>query len=205
MVAPDLSALEWPRRTGRLLLRPATLDDVDAIHGYRSRPDFARYVSHDPLSRDDVVARVQERMDRGRPGARKPGLGLAVEERSGGRLVGDVMLMVKPSRTISVPVDAWEGVIGYGLHPDVHGQGYAAEVAAALLRLGFDDLGLRRIRADAMTDNAASNRVLEKIGMRLEATEREACLGKDGRWLDVSWWAILRGEWLARGVSASGR
>lgn len=205
MPAPDLTGLRWPRQTDRLLLRPATLDDVDAIHDYRSREDFARFVTHEALTRDAVTARVQERMDRGRPGAGKPGLGLAVEERGGGRLVGDVMLMVKPARSIAGPVDAWEGMIGYGFHPDVHGMAYAAEVAAELLAIGFGDLGLRRIRADAMTDNAASNRVLEKIGMRLEATEREACLGKDGRWLDVSWWAILRSEWLARGVSASGR
>lgn len=197
MPIPDVSALGWPRLTERLALRPATLDDVDAIHEYRSRPDFVRYVTHGALTRDEVVARVTERIERSVLGARKPGLGLAVEERDAGRLVGDVMLMVKPARSIAGPVDAWEGMIGYGLHPDVHGKAYAAEVAAALLVIGFDDLGLRRIRADAMAENVASNRVLEKIGMRLEATERAACLGKDGRWLDVNWWALLRDEWSA--------
>lgn len=196
MPIPDLSVLRWPRSTERLSLRPATLDDVDAIHDYRSLPDFARYVTHDVLTREEVVARVQKRAERSLVGARKPGLGLAVEERDGGRLVGDVMLMVKPATSIAGPVDAWEGVVGYGLHPEVHGRGYAVEVVTELLSIGFGDLGLRRIRADAMADNVPSNRVLEKVGMRLEATEREASLGTDGRWLDVNGWAILRGEWL---------
>lgn len=198
MPFPDLGVLRWPRPTERLVLRPATLDDVDAIHAYRSREDFARWVTHGALSREEVVARVRERMERGLLGARRPGLGLAVEEQEGGRLVGDVMLMVKPARSIAGPVDAWEAMVGYGLHPDVHGRGYAAEVVRELLTLGFDDLGLRRIRADAMAENVASNRVLEKVGMRLEAVERQASLGKDGRWLDVNWWAILRDEWRGR-------
>jgi RimJ/RimL family protein N-acetyltransferase len=147
------------------------------------------------LTREQVAARVRERAERSLVGAREPGLGLALEERDSGRLLGDVMLRVKPARTIAGPVDAWEAMVGYGLHPDVHGQGYAAEAVTALLSIGFRDLGLRRIRADAMAENVPSNRVLEKVGMRLEATEREASLGKDGRWLDVNWWAILRAEW----------
>lgn len=196
MPVPDLAALRWPRRTERLLLRPATLDDVDAIQRYRGLPEFARYVTHDVLSRDDVVARVQERIDRSLPGAKEPGLGLAVED-ADGRVVGDVMLMIKRARSIAGPVDEWEGVVGYGLHPEVHGRGYAAEVASELLAIGFGDLRLRRIRADAMRENGASNRVLEKVGLRLETTERSSVLGKDGRWLDRNVWAILREEWEA--------
>lgn len=42
MPAPDLTLLRWPRRTERLVLRPATLGDVDAIHGYRGLSGFTR-------------------------------------------------------------------------------------------------------------------------------------------------------------------
>lgn len=204
MPAPDLAALRWPRRTERLVLRPATLDDVDAIHGYRGLSGFTRYVTHGVLSHAEVADRVQQRIDRGRPGAADPCLGLAVED-ARGRLVGDVMLMLEPARSIAGPAGAWEGVIGYGLHPDVHGRGFASEVAAALLSIGFADLGLRRIRAEAMTENVASNRVLERAGMRREATQQAAVLGKDGRWLDLNVWAILREEWVAsRARGASG-
>lgn len=68
MPGPDLTGLRWPRRTERLLLRPATPDDVDAIHQYRSLPEFTRYVTHGVLSREGVSARVQERTERVLPG-----------------------------------------------------------------------------------------------------------------------------------------
>lgn len=65
----------------------------------------------------------------------------------------------------------------------------------SLLVIGFHDLGLRRITADAYADNIASNRVLRRIGMRHEATIRGKSLGKDGTWLDDNTWALLREEW----------
>lgn len=196
MSVPDLSGLPWPRRTDRLLLRPATLDDVDAIHSYRRLPEVVRHLSHDVLTRDEVAARVADRIRRATIDEPRPCLALVVEEREGGAVVGDAMLSLKPSDTIStVATDEWDGIIGYAFDPRAHGRGYATEVARELLVVGFDALGLRRISADAFADNVASNRVLAKIGMQLEATIREKALGKDGRWLDDNRWAILRREW----------
>jgi RimJ/RimL family protein N-acetyltransferase len=193
---PDLSRLVWPRRTERLVLRPLRLEDVDPIHAFRSLPEVVVHLSHDVLSPDEVRERVLTRMAGGRPDALEPTLGLAVEEQATGRVVGDVMLRLEPSHSISrTPSPAWEGTIGYALHPDVHGRGFATEAAAELLRIGFVDLGLRRITADAYAENVASNRVLRRIGMRHEATIRARSLGKDGTWLDDNLWAVLREEW----------
>ncbi len=80
----------------------------------------------------------------------------------------------------------------------MHGRGLAAEAAAELLAVGFLELGLRRITADAYADNVASNRVLRRIGMRLESTSVATSLGKDGTWLDDNTWALLHEEWRAR-------
>ncbi|EWT03629.1 acetyltransferase [Intrasporangium oryzae NRRL B-24470] len=196
MPEPVLAALRWPRRTERLRLRPATLDDVDAIHAYRGRPDVSTFLSRDALSRDEVVARVGDRIARATLEADRPVLGIAVEDGATGRLVGDVMLALERSQSItSLPTDEWEGVIGYAFHPDVHGRGFASEAASELLALAFRELGLRRVRADAFADNVASNRVLAKIGMRLEGTKRQAFLGEGGVWLDLNDWSILRDEW----------
>lgn len=179
------------------MLRPLRLDDVDSIHAFRSLPEVVVHLSHDVLTSGEVEARVRDRMARGLPGAPEPMLALAVEEARTGRVVGDVMLRLEPSRSIArTPTDEWEGTIGYALHPDVHGRGFAAEAAAELLVIGFRDLGLRRIDADAYADNIASNRVLRRIGMRHEATVRAKSLGKDGTWLDDNTWAVLREEWL---------
>ena len=196
MPRPDLSRLAWPRLTHRLLLRPLRLEDVGPIHAFRSLPEVVVHLSHDVLSLEEVRERVVTRIARGRPGAEEPMIGLAVEDQRTGRVVGDVMLRLEPCHSISrTPTDEWEGTIGYALHPDVHGRGFAAEAAAELLRIGFDDLGLRRITADAYADNVASNRVLRRIGMRHEATVRAKSLGKDGTWLDDNVWAVLREEW----------
>ena len=198
MPRPDLSTLRWPRRTHRLVLRPLTVGDVDAVLAFRSLPEVVLHLSHDVLDRDQVAARIVERIARGLPGAEEPLLGLAVVEPRTGRVIGDVMLRLEPSHSISGDgTDEWEGTIGYALHPDAHGRGFAAEAAAELLVIGFRDLGLRRITADAYADNIASNRVLRRIGMRHEATIVAKSLGKDGTWLDDNTWAMLRDEWRA--------
>ena len=57
-----------------------------------------------------------------------------------------------------------EAELGYRLCLKHWGKGYATESAEAALRYGFDDLGLKRIFAFALPQNAASLRVLEKLG-----------------------------------------
>ena len=88
-----------------------------------------------------------------------PGLGVwPAQERSSGRFVGWFCLKYVPK---SVEVE-----VGYRLLPDAWCQGYATEGTRALLRYGFDDLGLDRIIGITHPDNLASQRVLLKAGLR---------------------------------------
>jgi RimJ/RimL family protein N-acetyltransferase len=57
---------------------------------------------------------------------------------------------------------------GYGFYPGLWGRGYASEVAAACLDLGFRRVGLDSIVAVTHPDNSASQRVLRKAGMTYE-------------------------------------
>jgi RimJ/RimL family protein N-acetyltransferase len=57
----------------------------------------------------------------------------------------------------------------YGIKPQRWGQGFAAEIAAAVSRRGFEINGLERIYAGADPPNKASFRVMEKIGMKFDA------------------------------------
>jgi len=68
--------------------------------------------------------------------------------------------------------DAAVAEIGFGLVQAMSGQGYMTEACRAVLDYGFADMGLRRIEARCQITNAASARVLEKIGMRREAVVR---------------------------------
>ena len=88
-----------------------------------------------------------------------------------------------------------QAALGYCYHQDAWGRGFAIEMPQEMLRFGFEDLGLHRIRASADTRNGASIRVLDKIGMRQEGRLREHVLMR-GEWRDSYLYAILQHEWM---------
>ena len=63
-----------------------------------------------------------------------------------------------------LPVDGLTEV-GYGLNPRYQGKGYMTEALRAFLAFG-KSMGVRRVRADTLKDNVASQRVLQKCGFR---------------------------------------
>lgn len=93
--------------------------------------------------------------------------------------------------------------MGYWIGVPYWGRGYATEAAAAMLRFAFLDLELHRVHAAYFSNNPASGRVMEKLGMRFEGIYREHIL-KYGEFLDLHVYAILRQEWLARESGAAG-
>lgn len=96
---------------------------------------------------------------------------------------------------------AHEADLGYELNPDYWGCGYATEAAAALIDWGFAQLGLHRVWAWCIADNARSARVLERLGMYLEGRQREKVWMGD-RWADALLYGILVHEWReGRGVT----
>jgi RimJ/RimL family protein N-acetyltransferase len=64
--------------------------------------------------------------------------------------------------------EAWDNDLGYSFFPDSWGKGFATEIGAALLEVGFGPLQLKSITAFTNTANAASRRVMEKLGFRHE-------------------------------------
>jgi RimJ/RimL family protein N-acetyltransferase len=185
----------YPIVTERLLLRPFRPDDLDALHAIQSRPDVTRYLYWDVRSRDEVAAELEARARRTELAVEGDRLVLALELRGSGELIGDVNLQW-------LSREHRQGEIGFVLHPDHHGQGYAAEAAVVLLALGFDELGLHRIVGRCDGRNAASARLLEKLGMRREAHLRENEVVK-GEWTDELVYAMLDREWGARCGRAS--
>jgi RimJ/RimL family protein N-acetyltransferase len=175
----------YPIQTKRLLLRPLQADDAGAMFAYRCRDDVCRYLLHPPQTLEQVATRAansrSELTDEGQV------LSLAVVERDGGAFVGDIVLMYHSREQRS-------GELGYVLNPEHAGKGYATEAGAALLRLGFDELGLHRMTGRLHASNTASARVLEKLGMRREAHFVENEFIK-GEWTDELVYAVLAKEW----------
>ena len=126
---------DFPLHTERLLIRPLEPGDVDALHAYQSRPDVCRYVPYEPRSREVVAERLAD-PEKTRAALEEPGqvLDLAIVRKDTGAVIGDVLLFWHSAEHRS-------GEVGYALHPDHAGHGYATEAAAAMLELGFDGLG----------------------------------------------------------------
>jgi len=191
MPAP-LDAVAWPVRTARLSLRPATAADLGATWRYRRLEAVSRWLIRAPLTAEDY--RVQfERPD-------SLAKTLVVELR--GEVIGDLMVTVEDGWAQAEILDQAEQVqaeLGWVLDPDREGHGYATEAVRELIRLCFEDLGLRRVTANCFADNEASWRLMERVGMRREIHTVRDSLHRSGRWLDGLGYALLADEWRKAG------
>jgi RimJ/RimL family protein N-acetyltransferase len=179
---------EYPIETERLLLRPYREADIDVLHDIQSRPEVVRYLYWEPRTREQVerVMRESSAQIEGEGNA----LELAIQPRGSETMVGDVVLMYRSEAHR-------QGEIGFVLHPDHQGHGYATEAAREMLRLGFEQLGLHRIVGRLEDRNSASAAVLERLGMRLEAHLHENEWVK-GEWQSELVYAMLATEWATR-------
>lgn len=152
-----------------------------------SHEDVVRYLYWDIRNREQVAAMLERRQAQTSIEREGDALILAVELPETGRVIGDVLL----HWTSEVHR---QGEIGFVFHPDYQGMGYASEAALVTLRLGFEELGLHRIVGRCEAANAASARLMMRLGMRQEAHFRENEFVK-GKWDDEFVFAILKREW----------
>ena len=150
-------------QTERLTLRRFTPDDLDLLYELDNDPTVMQFINGgQPRPRGEIENNLL-------PGIiaaydRWPDFGRwAAIETSSGRFLGWFALRVEAGA-----IDAPE--LGYRLHKDIWGQGFATEGARALVRKAFTDLGAQRVWATTMTVNMASRRVMEKAGLRYVRT-----------------------------------
>ena len=173
----DLPQLE----TARLRLRPYREDDLPELLpliGTREVAATTLRIAHPYTEQDarDFLTLAQE------PGR----IWLAITLRSDGRQIGGIGLRVDDQHQ--------HAELGYWLGVQHWGQGYATEAAREMLRYGFEDLGLHRIFASHFKHNAASGRILVKLGMHYEGCQREH-LRKWDEFVDSELYGLLRQEW----------
>lgn len=178
---------DYPVRAARLVLRPLSDADIPALLGYRSRVDVSRYVPFEPMDGAQIAARLAGSWSRTTLDAPQQALTLGVQLRATGELVGDVVLFWHS-------LEHRGGEVGWVLHPDHGGRGYATEAVQALLGLAFDGLGLHRVAARIDARNEPSLRLARRLGMREEAFLRENEWFKGG-WSDERDFALLEQEW----------
>ncbi len=169
--------------TDRLILREFVADDWPAVLAYQSDPRYLRLYEWTARSEADVRAFVQMFIDQQQQQPRTR-FQLAVTLKTDGRLIGNCGIRLPAA-------GSHDADIGYELAPDEWGHGYATEAARAIVRFGFEELGLHRISADTVADNIASTRVLTKLGMTLEGRLRDKLYYK-GRYWDVLLFGMIR-------------
>lgn len=125
---------------------------------------------------------------------------LLIVERQGA-VIGDLMVKIEdawsPPQLASRAKGA-QAELGWALRPEETGKGYATEAVEGALRICFDDLGLHRVTAGCFVANAASYRLMERVGMRRETFTVKNALHPSGEWMDSYGYALLAEEWRHR-------
>lgn len=170
MIAPRHG---WPPiRTARLRLRDYAPPDFEDVHRYASDPRVTAALCWGPNTPDQTRAFLaQAKLEaEGHPRLR---FSLGIESSESHRIIGGVHIHPHPGEPAVF-------AIGYCLEPTHWGRGLGSEVAAGIVRFGFEQLDAKRLVAEAFLSNTGSERILRCMGFRPgEPFERRvACRGE---------------------------
>ena len=178
---------DWPLETDRLTLRPFVEEDFAAIHAMRSNPEVVLYLYEETFTPEESRARLDRMMGSSAWAKEDDWFSVAVVERASGTTVGDIAFHWVSERDRTAEV-------GFVFDPRHQGKGFATEASRALIAWAFASAGMHRVIGRLEARNAASARVLEKLGMRLEAHFVENEWVK-GEWGSELVYAVLEREW----------
>lgn len=163
-------------RTERLLLRRARADDLEPLHAILSNPRAMAYWSSLPhgdlqATREWLSSMIAIRPDEGED--------FIIE--CDGQLLGKAGLYRFPE-------------IGYILHPDHWGRGYAREALTFVIDRAFEVHGLEKIAADVDPRNEGSLKLLKRLHFR-ETHRAERTWQIGGEWCDSIYLALEAADW----------
>jgi [ribosomal protein S5]-alanine N-acetyltransferase len=164
-------------KTQRLKLRPLTMDDLDALHQIWTDAGVRKYLWDDEvISLEETASVIEKSVEY----FRARGFGLcAVLPLDDNRIIGfcGYWFFHEPPQLELL----------YGIITDQWGKGFAPEAANAMLQYGFEHLGFQEVLASTDGANAASVRVMEKLGMSFSKR-------KDSNGLDTIFYSLKREE-----------
>ncbi len=171
-------------RTERLRLRPWRMDDVEDVLAYATDPEWARYSPSVPQPYERMHAEASLTASIAADRAVIPIWAIEFE----GHAIGGTNLRIEP--------DHARAEIEYSIARAHWGKGFVTEVCRAVIDIAFRTLPLNRVQARALTENLASQRVMEKAGMTYEGRLRHFLLHR-GEPADVAMYSILCEDWEA--------
>jgi RimJ/RimL family protein N-acetyltransferase len=169
-----------------LLLREFTPEDLPAILDYERNPEIHLFEREVP--EEEVVKKRLEEILSWAKDEPCTHYRLAITLPPENLVRGMLALTLN-----NLEIHEWE--IGWVLHSDHWGKGFASEAACQMLDLAFKQLLAHRVVAFCNVNNTASRRVMEKIGMQFEGRLRQT------RWWHETWcdefvYAILSQDWV---------
>jgi RimJ/RimL family protein N-acetyltransferase len=144
--------------TQRLVGRRVGQDDLEYVLEADSDIRIQQWL----FGRVQTADESRERHARWMQGWQESGFGFWIFSDATGAVVGHGGIFRSPREEGEVEV-------GYALKPEYWGHGFATEITRLSIKVGFEQVGLRRIIAIAQAANVASRRVMEKCGMIFEA------------------------------------
>ncbi len=145
----------------RLIIRPYCLEDINEVYAVVSEKDFYQYIPEDVPTQDGVRRIIEWSIEQNRKNTPEKiyKFTLAIIHKQDNRIIGYCGL--GPDDLGMNEVELY-----YGISHNYRKQGLAREAAGALLKYGFEVIGLKRIIAFADYRNLPSIKLLEKLGMK---------------------------------------
>ena len=173
--------------TERLLIRMYQEEDLEDLYEFASMPATSQYDFHEPYKKVDAEQEIRQNMQK------KPNLindfnTYAIALKSSGKMIGTLTSTIEEKAHTKK-----QARIGYMIHPYHQQQGYAYEACHAFIGYLFKQ-DIHRISASCFTENTASWRLLEKLGLRREAHHLRLYFVK-GRFWDEYEYALTKEEW----------
>ena len=179
--APDIE-------TKRLMMRALTLTDAPAMYSYRSAPEVMRHQAWHPANEKEIQAFIRKNR-RLKFNTANTWVQLGIYLKPTNELIGDIGIHF-------LPLDNWQVEIGFTISLKYQGKGFATEAVKQLLNYLFNNLRKHRVIASVDPENAASIRLLERVGMRKEGHFIKSIWNGKG-WADDITYAILEEDWPA--------
>lgn len=171
--------------TERLILRQFSIQDAKRVQHLAGAEELARstFLPHpykDGIAERWILSLIDEyKKDRI--------VNFAVDLKETNTLIGSIGIQLEIGHS--------RGELGFWMGLPYWGQGYCTEAGQAVLQYGFNDLMLNRIGASQFSSNPASGRVLQKLGMNHEGTQRQFYF-RFGKYEDAEVYGLLREEYV---------
>lgn len=183
---PVINPEDISLKTERLVIRPLSEGDADAIYKNVKEYDIAKWtinIPH-PYPKDGAIKFIKQTKELMKKGKSYE---LAIQIESTKKVVGVISLMKVDRRHKNAE-------LGYWVAKKFWNRGIATEAASKVMDFGFQVLNLEKIYAKCFHNNEASRKVMEKIGMKLEGKFCHEVF-KENKFIDTIYYGILKGDW----------